>query len=165
MCAGRTLAKGTFVATHGDHVVVPFDHQGVLACPETAAVWCRDGRDWGSGRHATWSIHGPEDRVLGNLSLDGIDRDDQKLAMIGYRTAPWARNIGVASYGVLAAEGSRRHRQWSAVFFLGPGLPIGPDTLKPPAMPIFLLNVQKNERLPDFGMVMRTSEIMPGWIC
>jgi RimJ/RimL family protein N-acetyltransferase len=70
---------------------------------ETAAAWCRRGGDWSSGYHATWSIYGSDDRMLGNLSMYGIDRDDQKLAMIGYRTAPWARNIGVASYGVIGA--------------------------------------------------------------
>ncbi len=70
---------------------------------ETAADWCRRGADWSDGSHATWSVVGDDDRLLGNISLWALDRDDQRSGSVGYRTAPWARGRGVATQALGAA--------------------------------------------------------------
>jgi len=70
---------------------------------EAAADWCRRGADWTSGNHATWSVVDDEGRMLGNISLWALDRDDQRSGWVGYRTVPWARGRGVASQGLAAA--------------------------------------------------------------
>lgn len=67
-------------------------------CPdlETARAWLRDGADWSGGTHATWSaIDRETSRMVGNVSLFGIDRDDL-VAKVGYRVLPSARGRGVA---------------------------------------------------------------------
>jgi RimJ/RimL family protein N-acetyltransferase len=68
------------------------------ACPDlqTAEAWCRDGADWSDGTHATWhAIDRTTSRMVGNVSLFAIDRDDL-VAKIGYRVLPSARGRGVA---------------------------------------------------------------------
>ena len=70
---------------------------------EAARDWCRRGRDWSRGDHATWSVLNADGRLVANVSLWRIDSRDQRTASIGYRTAPWARNRGVASHAVGAA--------------------------------------------------------------
>lgn len=68
---------------------------------ETARAWCRSGADWSQGTHATFSVlDATTGRLLGNVSLWGIDLADQRSALVGYRTAPWARGQGVAPDGV-----------------------------------------------------------------
>jgi RimJ/RimL family protein N-acetyltransferase len=43
------------------------------------------------------------DRLVGNFSIVRIDRIDQFSAQVSYRTAPWARNRGVAGHALVAA--------------------------------------------------------------
>jgi RimJ/RimL family protein N-acetyltransferase len=69
---------------------------------DAARDWCRRGRDWSLGNHATWSVLNADGRLLANVSLWRIDQQDQRTGSIGYRTAPWARNRGVASHAVAA---------------------------------------------------------------
>ncbi|MCA1823376.1 MAG: GNAT family N-acetyltransferase [Frankia sp.] len=59
----------------------------------------RRGADWSSGTHATFSVVDAAERLLANVSLHHIHRD-QLTADIGYRTAPWARGRGIATAGV-----------------------------------------------------------------
>jgi RimJ/RimL family protein N-acetyltransferase len=69
---------------------------------EKVRAWCRRGADWSDGEHATFSmLDATTGRLLGNLSLHKIDREQQD-AEIGYRVAPWARGQGVATAGVAA---------------------------------------------------------------
>ena len=72
---------------------------------DEARAWCRRGADWSDGGHATFSaLHAITGRLLGNVSLHKIDREQQD-AEIGYRVAPWARRQGVATAGVAAVSG------------------------------------------------------------
>src|SRR5262245_7945165 len=70
---------------------------------ESARNWLRRGADWSSGRHATWVVADADDRLVGTFSIVHIDQDDQRGAQVSYRTAPWARNRGVASHALTAA--------------------------------------------------------------
>jgi RimJ/RimL family protein N-acetyltransferase len=70
---------------------------------ESAADWCRRGADWSDGSHATWSVVDTDERLVGNVSLWALDRDDQRSGFVGYRTVPWARGRGVATQGLAAA--------------------------------------------------------------
>ena len=66
----------------------------------SAVAWCERGADWSSGTHATFAVLDAESgRLVGNVSLFGID-EEQDVASIGYRVAPWARRQGVASAAV-----------------------------------------------------------------
>jgi RimJ/RimL family protein N-acetyltransferase len=65
-------------------------------------AWCLRGADWSDGSHATFAVlDATTGALLGNVSLHEVDRAQQD-AEIGYRTAPWARNRGVAADGVAA---------------------------------------------------------------
>ncbi|MGH3507419.1 MAG: GNAT family N-acetyltransferase [Nocardioidaceae bacterium] len=64
--------------------------------------WCRSSSNWSEGRHATWAIADVEDRMIGNLSLVGIDLDS-RTAMIAYRVTRGARGRSVATQAVRAA--------------------------------------------------------------
>ena len=65
-------------------------------------AWCLRGADWSDGSHATFAVlDATTGGLLGNVSLHEVDRAQQD-AEIGYRTAPWARNRGVAADGVAA---------------------------------------------------------------
>jgi RimJ/RimL family protein N-acetyltransferase len=70
---------------------------------ESAERWLRRGSDWSGGHHATWVVADTADRLVGSFSLVHIDQDDQFGAQVSYRTAPWARDRGVASYALVAA--------------------------------------------------------------
>jgi RimJ/RimL family protein N-acetyltransferase len=70
---------------------------------ESAKRWLLRGSDWSEGHHATWVVADGADRLVGNLSLVHIDEIDQLSAQVSYRTAPWARNRGVASLALMAA--------------------------------------------------------------
>src|SRR5262249_52802109 len=70
---------------------------------ESARRWLRRGSDWSGGRHATWVVADADDRLVGTFSIGHIDQDDQRGAHVSYRTAPWARNRGVASHALAAA--------------------------------------------------------------
>jgi RimJ/RimL family protein N-acetyltransferase len=70
---------------------------------ESAKRWLLAGADWSAGHHATWVVVDAADLLVGNVSLVRIDRVSQFSAQVSYRTAPWARNRGVAGNGVLAA--------------------------------------------------------------
>jgi RimJ/RimL family protein N-acetyltransferase len=70
---------------------------------ETAERWLRRGSDWSGGHHATWVVADAADRLVGSFSLVHINQDDQFAAQVSYRTAPWARDRGVASYALVAA--------------------------------------------------------------
>jgi RimJ/RimL family protein N-acetyltransferase len=67
-------------------------------CPDraTAEAWLRDSADWSDGTHATWTaVDRSSGRMVGNVSLFAIDRDDA-VAKIGYRVLAAARGRGVA---------------------------------------------------------------------
>ena len=68
----------------------------------TALAWCQRGADWTSGRHSTFSIVDPAtDRLLGNISLFAIDRE-QATAQVGHRVAAHARSQGLATAALSA---------------------------------------------------------------
>lgn len=67
---------------------------------DSAREWCRSGADWSGGTHHTFSVvDEATERLFGNISLFHVDHDNGT-ASVGYRTAPWARNRGVASYAL-----------------------------------------------------------------
>jgi RimJ/RimL family protein N-acetyltransferase len=70
---------------------------------ESAWRWLLRGADWSGGEHATWVVADGADRLVGSFSIVRIDRVDQLTALMSYRTAPWARNRGVASCALSAA--------------------------------------------------------------
>lgn len=70
---------------------------------EAAWLWLLAGSDWSTGRHATWVVADAADRLVGNFSMVRIDTVDQYSAQVSYRTAPWARNRGVAVQALVAA--------------------------------------------------------------
>ncbi len=70
---------------------------------ESAKRWLLRGSDWSGGHHATWVVADSADQLVGTFSIVHIDRDDQRGAQVSYRTAPWARNRGVASHALVAA--------------------------------------------------------------
>jgi RimJ/RimL family protein N-acetyltransferase len=68
-----------------------------------AKRWLLRGNDWSDGSHATWVVADGADAFVGNFSMGSIDRLHQRSAQVSYRTAPWARNRGVARHALLAA--------------------------------------------------------------
>jgi len=86
-----------------DRLTAQWNPAPVVVDEASARAWCRRGADWTGGGHATWTVADEHDRLVGNVSIFGIDRTDQRSALIGYRTAPWARGRGVASGAVTAA--------------------------------------------------------------
>jgi RimJ/RimL family protein N-acetyltransferase len=70
---------------------------------ESARRWLLRGSEWSGGEHATWVVADGADRLVGSFSIVRIDRVDQLTALMSYRTAPWARNRGVASCALSAA--------------------------------------------------------------
>jgi RimJ/RimL family protein N-acetyltransferase len=70
---------------------------------ESAKRWLLRGSDWSEGQHATWAVADLADRLVGNVSIVRIDRVDQLSAQVSYRTAPWARDRGVATYALRSA--------------------------------------------------------------
>ena len=69
----------------------------------SAESWLLRGSDWSGGHHATWVVVDGTDQLVGNFSMVGIDRVGQLSAQVSYRTAPWARNRGVAGNALTAA--------------------------------------------------------------
>lgn len=63
---------------------------------ESVRQWCLRSAIW-SDAYAGWVIAGPDDRMLGNVLLWDIDREDQLTASIGYRLLASSRGRGVAS--------------------------------------------------------------------
>lgn len=70
---------------------------------DEAREWLVRSAEW-SDSYAGWLVHDTEDedRLVGNGFLVHVDRDDQLDAWVAYRTAPWARNRGVATAAVVA---------------------------------------------------------------
>lgn len=84
-----------------DPMTVRFNPAPGVVDLANAGDWCERGADWSDGRHATLSVlDATSGRLLGNVSLWSIDREEQRDASIGYRTAPWARGRGVATAAV-----------------------------------------------------------------
>ena len=71
----------------------------------SARRWLQRGSDWSTGTHATWVAVDEADTFVGNFSIVHIDRVDQLSAQVSYRTAPWARDRGVARNALVAATG------------------------------------------------------------
>jgi RimJ/RimL family protein N-acetyltransferase len=84
-----------------DPLTVKWNAAPLVVDLATAREWCERGADWSDGRHATFSVlDATTGRLAGNVSLWSVDRDEQRSASIGYRTAPWARGRGVATAAV-----------------------------------------------------------------
>lgn len=66
---------------------------------QSSADWCRRGRDWSNGAHATFSILDADAAYIGNVSLFAIDWE-QRTASIGYRIARGHRGRGAATSAV-----------------------------------------------------------------
>ena len=68
----------------------------------SARDWCARGADWSTGSHATFSVVDRGDgRLLGNVSLFAVDAE-HLTANVGYRVAPAARGLGVATAALRA---------------------------------------------------------------
>jgi RimJ/RimL family protein N-acetyltransferase len=85
-----------------DPLVQQWNPTGVVD-REAARGWLLRSSDWSGGDHATWVVADAEDRLVGNFSIGRIDTGDQLTALMSYRTAPWARNRGVAGFALFAA--------------------------------------------------------------
>ncbi|MGN6472727.1 MAG: GNAT family N-acetyltransferase [Mycobacteriales bacterium] len=64
-----------------------------------AREWIAKRNDWSSGVARAWAITDDTGRLLGNVNLHAIDRD-QGEAQVGYWVAPWGRGRGVATAAV-----------------------------------------------------------------
>jgi RimJ/RimL family protein N-acetyltransferase len=85
-----------------DQLTVRFNPAGQVVDLVTARAWCESCADWSDGSHATFSVlDATTGRLAGNVSLWEVDLD-QRVAAVGYRTAPWARGQGVATTAVAA---------------------------------------------------------------
>jgi RimJ/RimL family protein N-acetyltransferase len=76
-------------------------HPASVVDLDGARAWIARSAAW-SSEFAVWSIVDQAAHFVGNCMLVRIDRDDQKHATVGYRTAPWARGEGVATAAVIA---------------------------------------------------------------
>jgi RimJ/RimL family protein N-acetyltransferase len=111
IAAGRLQLRPPSESEAADALAMLLDPDVVLWNPgperldlDEARAWCRRGADWSGGGHATFSaLDATTGRLLGNVSLHRIDREQQD-AEIGYRVAPWARGQGVATAGLGAVS-------------------------------------------------------------
>jgi RimJ/RimL family protein N-acetyltransferase len=87
-----------------DPAIAQWDSVG-LTDVRSAVEWLRRGSDWSDGCHATWVIADEADDPVGIFSIVNIDTVHQRTALMSYRTAPWARNRGVATHALRAATG------------------------------------------------------------
>jgi RimJ/RimL family protein N-acetyltransferase len=70
---------------------------------ESARDWLLRSADWSDGSAVVWTVHDGT-QLVGNAFVCKIDHD-QLDAWVAYRTAPWARGLGVATSAAMAMAG------------------------------------------------------------